>query len=197
MQGYAHHPLDGRKLYGLTTPSQPAQRPTSSYDELAQFDYGDREGGVYAPGDAVTHERFGSGVIQSLRGSGASTKVEVRFTDGSVRTIIASFLQPDDTMEFDESTRYHRRQADQRARLSGCGSTTTCSAYVLRLRATFGGHRGAAFEAELGQPTTPVYACLADELQLRMLQMRCLTPAEYDAADGDVTLKARPAAGYR
>mgnify|MGYP001425195493 FL=1 len=100
VQGYAHHPLDGRKLYGLTTPSQPAQRPTSSYDELAQFDYGDREGGVYAPGDAVTHERFGSGVIQSLRGSGASTKVEVRFTDGSVRTIIASFLQPDDTMEF-------------------------------------------------------------------------------------------------
>ena len=100
VQGYAHHPLDGRKLYGLTTPSQTAQRPTSSYDELAQFDYGDREGGVYAPGDAVTHERFGSGVIQSLRGSGASTKVEVRFTDGSVRTIIASFLQPDDTMEF-------------------------------------------------------------------------------------------------
>ena len=70
------------------------------YDELAQVDYGDREGGVYMAGDPVHHERFGRGIIQSLRGSGATTKVEVRFGDGSVRTIIASFLAPADSMEF-------------------------------------------------------------------------------------------------
>ena len=42
-----------------------------------------------------------------------------------------------------------------------------------------------------------VYACLADELAgpVHALQMKCLTPAEYDAADGEVTLKAPPCGG--
>jgi BolA family transcriptional regulator, general stress-responsive regulator len=42
-----------------------------------------------------------------------------------------------------------------------------------------------------------VYSCLADELAgpVHALQMKCLTPAEYDAADGEVTLKAPPCGG--
>ena len=42
-----------------------------------------------------------------------------------------------------------------------------------------------------------VYACLADELAgpVHALQLKCLTPAEYDAADGEVTLKAPPCGG--
>ena len=42
-----------------------------------------------------------------------------------------------------------------------------------------------------------VYACLAEEMAgpLHALQMKCLTPAEYDAANGDVTLKAPPCGG--
>ena len=42
-----------------------------------------------------------------------------------------------------------------------------------------------------------IYACLSDELAgpVHALQMKCLTPAEYDAADGDVTLKAPPCGG--
>lgn len=42
-----------------------------------------------------------------------------------------------------------------------------------------------------------VYGCLADELAgpVHALQMKCLTPAEYAAADGDVTLKAPPCGG--
>ena len=42
-----------------------------------------------------------------------------------------------------------------------------------------------------------VYACLKDELAgpVHALQMKCLTPAEYDAADGEVTLKAPPCGG--
>ena len=42
-----------------------------------------------------------------------------------------------------------------------------------------------------------VFACLADELAgpVHALQMKCLTPAEYEAADGDVSLKAPPCAG--
>ena len=48
VQGYAHHPLDGRKLYGLTTPSQPA-RPTSSYDEQARMTTGTAKGASTRP----------------------------------------------------------------------------------------------------------------------------------------------------
>ena len=42
-----------------------------------------------------------------------------------------------------------------------------------------------------------VYASLADELAgpVHALQMKCLTPAEYDAANGEVTLKAPPCGG--
>lgn len=42
-----------------------------------------------------------------------------------------------------------------------------------------------------------VYKCLADELAgpVHALQLKCLTPAEYDAADGDVSLKAPPCGG--
>ena len=42
-----------------------------------------------------------------------------------------------------------------------------------------------------------VYACLAEELRgpVHALQMKCLTPEEYEAADGDVTLKAPPCGG--
>ena len=42
-----------------------------------------------------------------------------------------------------------------------------------------------------------VYACLSEELAgpIHALQMKCLTPAEYEAADGDVTLKAPPCGG--
>ena len=41
-----------------------------------------------------------------------------------------------------------------------------------------------------------VYACLAEELAgpIHALQMKCMTPDEYHAADGDMTLKA-PHAG--
>ena len=99
VRGYAHSPLDGRVANPLPE-RQKRAAPVAGYDELAQVDYGDQEGGVFVPGDPVQHERFGRGVIQSLRGSGSSTKVDVRFGDGSVRTIIASFLVPDDPMEF-------------------------------------------------------------------------------------------------
>jgi len=42
-----------------------------------------------------------------------------------------------------------------------------------------------------------VYASLADELAgpVHALQMKCLTPGEYDAAEGEVTLKAPPCGG--
>ena len=42
-----------------------------------------------------------------------------------------------------------------------------------------------------------VYACLAEELAgpVHALQLKCLTPDEYAAADGDVTLKAPPCGG--
>ena len=42
-----------------------------------------------------------------------------------------------------------------------------------------------------------VFACLAEEMAgpVHALQMKCLTPAEYEAADGDLTLKAPPCAG--
>ena len=99
VRGYAYHPLDGRQFQALPQAQRKTAQPVA-YDELAQVDYGDEEGGVFVPGDPVQHERFGRGVIQSLRGSGSQTKVEVRFADGSVRTIIASFLVPADSMEF-------------------------------------------------------------------------------------------------
>ena len=42
-----------------------------------------------------------------------------------------------------------------------------------------------------------VYACLAEELAgpVHALQMKCLTPTEYESADGDVSLKAPPCGG--
>ena len=42
-----------------------------------------------------------------------------------------------------------------------------------------------------------VYACLNEELAgpIHALQMKCLTPDEYEAADGEVTLKAPRCAG--
>ena len=42
-----------------------------------------------------------------------------------------------------------------------------------------------------------VYACLADEVAgpVHALQMKCLTPTEYEAEDGEVTLKAPPCVG--
>ena len=42
-----------------------------------------------------------------------------------------------------------------------------------------------------------VYACLSEEIAgpIHALQMKCLTPAEYDATDGEVTLKAPPCGG--
>ena len=42
-----------------------------------------------------------------------------------------------------------------------------------------------------------VYACLAQEMAgpLHALQMKCLTPSEYEAAQGDLTLKAPPCGG--
>ena len=42
-----------------------------------------------------------------------------------------------------------------------------------------------------------VYACLSEELAgpIHALQMKCLTPDEYEAADGEVTLKAPPCGG--
>ena len=55
-----------------------------------------------------------------------------------------------------------------------------------------------AFEGQRSlQRQRLVYACLADELAgpVHALQMKCLTPSEYKAADGDVTLKAPPCAG--
>ena len=55
-----------------------------------------------------------------------------------------------------------------------------------------------AFEGQRSvQRQRAVYACLADELAgpIHALQMKCLTPAEYQAANGEVTLKAPPCAG--
>ena len=42
-----------------------------------------------------------------------------------------------------------------------------------------------------------IYGCLADELAgpVHALQMKCLTPSEYEAADGEVTLQAPPCGG--
>jgi DNA helicase-2/ATP-dependent DNA helicase PcrA len=95
VHGYAQHPFAGRQPADLPKPRlKAAQVP--AFDELAQVDYGDQQGGAFKPGDLVLHERFGRGVIQTLRGSGSSAKVEIRFGDGSSRTIIASYLQPCD-----------------------------------------------------------------------------------------------------
>jgi len=42
-----------------------------------------------------------------------------------------------------------------------------------------------------------VYACLAEEMAgpIHALQMKCMTPDEYAAANGDLTLKAPPCGG--
>ena len=42
-----------------------------------------------------------------------------------------------------------------------------------------------------------VYACLAEELAgpVHALQMKCMTPDEYNAANGEVSLKAPPCGG--
>ena len=42
-----------------------------------------------------------------------------------------------------------------------------------------------------------VYTCLSEELAgpVHALQLKCLTTNEYDAADGEVTLKAPPCGG--
>ena len=42
-----------------------------------------------------------------------------------------------------------------------------------------------------------VFACLSEELAgpVHALQMKCMTPAEYEAVDGEVTLKAPPCGG--
>ena len=42
-----------------------------------------------------------------------------------------------------------------------------------------------------------VYACLAEEMSgpIHALQMKCMTPDEYQAADGDATLNAPPCRG--
>ncbi len=42
-----------------------------------------------------------------------------------------------------------------------------------------------------------VFACLSEELAgpVHALQMKCMTPAEYEAAEGEVTLKAPPCGG--
>ena len=42
-----------------------------------------------------------------------------------------------------------------------------------------------------------VYSCLKEELAgpIHALQMKCLTPAEYEAADGEATLQAPPCGG--
>ena len=120
----------------------------------------------------------------------------MRFTDGSVRTIIASFLQPDDTMEFDESTRIIEDKlisafSPERLRLDNdsarhAGRTESHFRVVIVARA-FEGQSLVSRQRHLRcrrRAAGPVHA----------LQMRCLTPAEYDAADGDVTLKAPPTA---
>ncbi len=99
VRGYAHHPLDGRQAASLRSVRTKASA-APAFDELAQADYGDDEGGVFRPGDPVQHERFGQGVIQALRGQGTSAKVDVRFGEGRLRTIIASFLVPDEPLEF-------------------------------------------------------------------------------------------------
>ncbi len=55
-----------------------------------------------------------------------------------------------------------------------------------------------AFEgSNVVQRQRSVYACLSEELAgpVHALQMKCLTPAEYEAADGEVTLKAPPCGG--
>ncbi|MEC9464772.1 MAG: BolA family protein [Myxococcota bacterium] len=55
-----------------------------------------------------------------------------------------------------------------------------------------------AFEgSSLVQRQRSVYACLSEELAgpVHALQMKCMTPAEYDDADGEVTLKAPPCGG--
>ncbi len=55
-----------------------------------------------------------------------------------------------------------------------------------------------AFEGQsLVNRQRSVYACLADEMAgpVHALQMKCMTPSEYDAADGEVTLKAPPCGG--
>jgi DNA helicase-2/ATP-dependent DNA helicase PcrA len=41
---------------------------------------------AFAKGERVTHKRFGSGVIESLNGSGREAKVTVRFDDEAVGT---------------------------------------------------------------------------------------------------------------
>ena len=93
VEGYAHHALDGRRPSSLVArPSKAVRVP--AYDELAQADYGDLEGGQFSPGDAVLHAGFGAGVIQSIRGQGPTANVEVRFADGRSRTIRASYLEP-------------------------------------------------------------------------------------------------------
>ena len=42
-----------------------------------------------------------------------------------------------------------------------------------------------------------VYKCLSEELAgpVHALQLKCLTPAEYEAADGEVALQAPPCGG--
>ena len=61
---------------------------------------------------------------------------------------------------------------------------------VILVAEAFKGHNPVARQRQ-------VYACLASELAgpVHALQMKCLTPAEYQAADGEVHLKVPPCRG--
>ena len=53
-------------------------------------DYTEQE---YSTGMKVAHDRFGTGIICKLEGSGANKKISINFTDGEEKTLLAKFAK--------------------------------------------------------------------------------------------------------
>lgn len=66
-----------------TTQAKTSSGPKIVYDEYSE--------NPLRPGVHVRHVRFGKGVLLKVYGSGENTRAEVRFADGTVRTLVLKF----------------------------------------------------------------------------------------------------------
>ena len=66
-----------------TTQPKTSSGPKIVYDEYSE--------NPLRPGVHVRHVRFGKGVLLKVYGSGENTRAEVRFADGTVRTLVLKF----------------------------------------------------------------------------------------------------------
>lgn len=68
----------------IKVPSEKTERPRIVYDEYSSES-------PIRPGVKVRHIRFGVGTLIRSSGQGENTRVDVRFTDGTVRTLVLKF----------------------------------------------------------------------------------------------------------